>query len=150
METLTSLMCLYVLMRSTLSLRSGASVGPRKWVGMRACMARMSVDEVGLDERCNIWRLCVCMVANKNGGVVMQSNQNGQDVCWCAGAVLAHTPTTDNRHAPGARHRDGRRVSVLRRPNGRTAAHGAGETCSFRGPEQTTPTRLLGPKREST
>lgn len=64
---LTSLMCLYVLMRSTLSLRSGPKLGSRKWVGMRACMARMSVDDDGLVERCSI--CCKIRFGAKNGMV---------------------------------------------------------------------------------
>ena len=39
---LTSLMCLYVLMRSTLSFRSGADPASRKFVGIRFCMATIS------------------------------------------------------------------------------------------------------------
>lgn len=50
----TSFICLYVFIRSTLSFRMGAAEGSRKWVGIRACIARISVDDAGLDDRCNI------------------------------------------------------------------------------------------------
>lgn len=42
-------------MRSTLSFRNGAAAGSRKCDGIRACIARMSVDDVGLDDLCNIY-----------------------------------------------------------------------------------------------
>lgn len=51
---ITSLMCLYVLIRSTLNFLRGAVSGSRKCVGILACIARMSVDEVGLRERCKV------------------------------------------------------------------------------------------------
>ena len=51
---LTSFICLYVFIRSTLNFLKGAAAGSRKCDGIRACIARMSVEDVGLDERCKI------------------------------------------------------------------------------------------------
>lgn len=66
---LTSLMCLYVFIKSTLSFRSGAKDGSRKCEGILACIALMSVDDVGLIDLCNnqnIFRIPVLSITKMN------------------------------------------------------------------------------------
>lgn len=59
-------MCLYVLIKSTLNFRKGAADGSRKCCGIRACIARMSVDGVGLD-RCNICLTIIEIIIANSG-----------------------------------------------------------------------------------
>lgn len=55
-------MCLYVFIKSTLSFRNGANEGSRKCEGILACIALMSVDDVGLIDLCKrrTFRIITC------------------------------------------------------------------------------------------